>query len=95
MGGMYNLVFTKSNKDAKQCRLLIYDLIYKSRSASVTHYPYFSDDKGIYKLIRYYDLPLFLDLVKSGETKLPLEYVNRISNLPEDTNPILFYYEEK
>lgn len=95
MGKVYDMIFSKKDGQARLCNWIFDDLVYKSRDVSVTHYSYSSDTKGIYKMIRYNDLPMFLDLVKSGDTKFTPDQVAKISDLTEDTNPVLFYYKTR
>jgi hypothetical protein len=95
MGKVHDMIYSKKDGKARLCNWFFDDLVYKSRNKSVTHYPYASDAKGIYRIIRYHDMPTFLELVKSDETKLTKEQVAEIACLTEDANPILFYYETK
>ena len=55
-----------------------------------------SDENGVYELIDDFSLERYLEWIKvDGYVKKSLDKYEELRNLPEDTNPVIFYYNFK
>jgi len=55
-----------------------------------------SDENGLYEIIGMFSLNRYLERIKEDNfLKRSLDKYEELKNLPEDTNPVIFYYEFK
>jgi len=55
-----------------------------------------SDENGLYEITNMFSINRYLERVKEdGFLKKNLDKYEQLKNLPEDTNPVIFYYEFK
>ena len=95
MPKMEVVIYDKETNMARTSEIFKDDLVYKGYRMLFHDFAY-ADDKGVYNYIESYQIPSFLNNVLSkGELKLSSDVQERLMELSEDSNPIIFYYERK
>ena len=91
---LYFVLFNKKNGKIRTSKLLLNDLGYKN--VGIVSSFVCSDENGLYEMIGMFSIDGFVQSIQQYDIlKESLDKYEELMNLPEDTNPILFYYEFK
>ena len=90
----YFVLYNKRNGKTRITQLLINDIGY-DKPKLVNRFAC-SDENGLYEIIGMFSIEQYLERVKEDDfLKKSVDKYEQLRNLPEDTNPIIFYYEFK
>jgi hypothetical protein len=93
-GDSYFVLYNKKTGKTRTAKYLNNDIGY-NKSILVNRFAC-SDKNGIYEIIGMYAIDMYLERIKEdGVLKPNLDKYEQLKNLPEDTNPVIFYYEFK
>ena len=87
----YFVLYNKKTGKTRIARQLINDLGY-DKPFFVNNFTCF-DENGIYEIVGIFAINYYLEIIKKDKIlKAGLDKYEQLINLPEDTNPIIFYY---
>jgi len=90
----YFVLYNKKTGKTQITQDLINDIGY-DKPRLINNFSY-SDANGIYEMIGMFSINLYLERVREdGFLKKNLDKYEQLRNLPDDTNPVVFYYEFK
>jgi hypothetical protein len=85
--------YDRTSHSARIADVAINDIVYPDRGKSIYPNMLCADTDGFYSFISLHDLPDFLNFARNGDLSPSLENLNQIKLLPDDSNPILLYYQ--
>ena len=87
----FYLLYNTSTQEVKITKFLMNDFIMSENRIPMDLC--FSDEKGIYALLRQDFIPYFVDVINSGQINPSVDQYEKILKIQEDSNPIIFYHE--
>jgi hypothetical protein len=87
-----NIQYNKETETTQQVRF-IDDCAFKEGFG--VYYKYFTDSKGIYGLIDTDNIPNLIAIINNDGILPNLDKGEKLKELKEDSNPVIFYYEGK
>jgi hypothetical protein len=88
------VVYDTKTNTARISGALRDDLIYKGDPTMSPTFA-FADEKGVYGYTAYWQIPFLLETAHSDQLNISPAERKLLMNLPEDSNPVIFYYECK
>lgn len=92
-GKRESVIYDKTNNTARIADIFRDDIVYNDRMI----FPQFAfaDSTGVYSYLETEDISRFLDVVDLGKVNPTIDKYDSLKKLPEDSNPVIFYYECK
>jgi hypothetical protein len=88
------VVYDMKTNTARISGVLKDDLVYKDNPVMSPTFA-FADEKGVYGYAAYWQIPFLLETAHSDQLNISPAEREMLMNLPEDSNPVIFYYECK
>ena len=92
----YTVIYNKETKNVKIIDYLNNDLIFKNNDIIESYRNFaFSDSKGAYEILSEKQLTDIQEAIRNNEIITELDQLDQLSELDNDANPVIFYYEYK
>lgn len=89
----HHVLYNISTRNTFISRLFADDLVYSDIGQQINSIFCCSDENGLYAYIHPAAMPYFVNYAINGVLKNDLDKKDKLINLPEDSNPVLFYYK--
>lgn len=91
---MPSVIYDKKTNTARITDMFQDDILFNIEGTFISIFT-FADSKGVYAYIKTSLIPILLEGVELGMVNLDLDKLELLKDLPEDSNPVLLYYECK
>lgn len=92
-GKVESVIYDKTNNTARIADIFRDDIVYNG--GMIFPQFAFADSTGVYSYLRTEEISRFLDFVDLGKVNSNIDKFDSLKKLPEDSNPVIFYYEHK
>jgi hypothetical protein len=93
-GNMEFVIYNKENNTTRRADFLKDDIVYNGDWFLLPSFAY-ADSKGVYSYLKTEQIPRFLEIANTGGLNADLDKRDILEKLPEDSNPVIFYYSKK
>jgi hypothetical protein len=93
-GNTESVIYNTETHTTKIADILKDDIVYIGDKFILPSFVY-ADKKGAYSYLKTNQISQLLEIISTGGINPDLDKLSRLSKLPEDSNPVIFYYKFK